>query len=128
VATLKGKRILVLEDEPGLAENLQIMLTDLGCDLVGVVGTIDAALALALSSSIDAAVLDININGQDCITIAKALQARGIPFLLATGHAPARAAKFGEAPILLKPYLQDELASSLRDLLDPPTTSATETI
>jgi DNA-binding response OmpR family regulator len=115
---LRGKKILVLEDEQGLAENLQYMLTDLGCELVGVVGTIDAAFALALSSRIDAAVLDININGQDCVKIAKALRARGIPFLLATGHTPARAAKFGEAPILLKPYIQDELASALHNLLN----------
>jgi len=115
--TLQGKKILVLEDELGLAENLQIMLDDLGCSVVGVVRTIEAALALALSSEIDAAVLDININGQQSSGIAAALQMRGIPYLLATGRAEGRSVVFGKVPVLHKPYLQADLEAALDDLL-----------
>ncbi len=110
------KRILVLEDEPALAENLQIMLDDLGFDVVGVVQTLEAARAFALSSQVDAAVLDINIHGQDSVAIAQALRMRGIPYLLMTGHAPQRAEKFGAAPILFKPFVQDELRLALQRL------------
>lgn len=115
---LSGKKVLVLEDEPGLAENLKFMLEDLGCDLVAVVGTIEAARAIAISSEIDAAVLDINIQGQECVAITKALLLRGIPFLLASGLTPARSAKFSDAPILLKPYTQSQLERVFHSLFD----------
>jgi CheY-like chemotaxis protein len=117
MSILERKKILVLEDEPGVAEDLQIMLDNLGCRLVGVVRTIEAALALALSSEIDAAVLDINIDGQQCSAIAAALQMRGIPYLLATGRAAGRSAVFGDAPVLHKPYLQNDLEAALGGLL-----------
>jgi DNA-binding NtrC family response regulator len=117
MAILQGKKILVVEDEAGLAENLQVMLEESGCDLVGVVGTIDSALAFALSSEIDAAVLDIDVQGEESSEIARALQMRGIPYLLATGHATGRSRKFGSAPVLEKPYLQKDLEAALSELL-----------
>lgn len=115
--SLKGKKVLVVEDEVSLAENLQFMLEDLGCAVVAVVGTIEAALAIAISSQVDVAVLDVNVQGEQSSAIAKALQMRGIPFLLATGNAPARSSEFGDAPVLPKPYLQEDLRMTLSELL-----------
>lgn len=113
---LNGKKVLVLEDESSLALNLSMMLDDIGCTVVGVARTMEAAMALALSSKIDAAVLDINIAGMHSVAVAEALRIRGIPFLLTTGHAPERAEKFGHTPILFKPYQQEDLAEALHAL------------
>lgn len=58
---LKGKRVLVVEDEALIAVMVEDMLVEMGSEVVGPAATIEAALALALAEALDAAVLDVNV-------------------------------------------------------------------
>nr|WP_294525103.1 response regulator [uncultured Rhodopila sp.] len=81
-----GRRILVVEDEMMIAILLDESLRSLGCTVVGPVGKLDAAIRLATDAAFDAAVLDINIRGGQVFPVAEILEARGIPYVLASGY------------------------------------------
>jgi CheY-like chemotaxis protein len=83
---LSGRRVLVVEDEMIVAWLLQDMLADLGCAVVGPAARVAQALAMIDAEAIDAAVLDVNLNGQKSYPVADALAARGVPFVFSTGY------------------------------------------
>src|SRR3712207_6367004 len=80
-------RVLVVEDEFYIADEMALALQKLGAEVVGPVPTKDKALALLASEErIDAAILDINLKGQAVYPVADALAERGVPFVFATGY------------------------------------------
>ncbi|MEO8927692.1 MAG: response regulator [Caulobacteraceae bacterium] len=112
---LKGRRVLVVEDEMMIAMLVEDMLADLGCAVVGPVHTVDAALALTTrSEAIDAALLDVNLAGQPVFPVADALRAMGAPVIFTTGYGAGglREADAG-APVLQKPFRAADLARAL---------------
>ena len=113
MSLLKGKRILVVEDEALIAVMVEDMLAELGSVVVGPAATIPAALALVKSEVIDAAVLDVNVRGERIDPVAEALFARGVPVLFATGYGEVRLAKAHKAAVIDKPYTQEKLARGL---------------
>ncbi|HEY0011957.1 MAG TPA: response regulator [Allosphingosinicella sp.] len=113
-----AKRILVVEDEPIVALSLQDTLEDLGFEVVGPAFRVAAALALARVEAIDAAILDVNMAGEDSYGIAEALRARGIPYLFATGYGRQGLEPGHEdVPVLQKPYREAQVAAGLAALL-----------
>jgi DNA-binding response OmpR family regulator len=107
--TLDRRRILVVEDEYLLAEELALELTDNGASVLGPVSTIEHALAL-LDDQVrpDGAILDVNLGGEPVYPLADALIGRGIPLIFTTGYdasaLPERFARFArlEKPINIR--------------------------
>src|SRR4029078_2691283 len=81
-----GLRVLVVEDEMIVAWVLEDMLADLGCAVIGPAARVKQALAMIDAEAVDAALLDVNLNGQKSYPVADALAARGVPFIFATGY------------------------------------------
>jgi two-component SAPR family response regulator len=115
---LRGRQVMVVEDEMLLAMELEILLTDLGCGVIGPVPSVDRALALLDQQRPDAAVLDVNLNGQTALPVAAALNAQHVPFLLATGYTDALQAELQDAPRIGKPVNHTELMRALVQILD----------
>ena len=65
---------------------IEDMLADLGCESVTAAATVDQALALIDAQVFDAAMLDMNLNGNKSHAVADALVARGVPFIFSTGY------------------------------------------
>ena len=110
---LKGKRILVVEDEALIAVMVEDMLTEMGSVVVGPAATIEQALSLARAQEIDGAVLDVNVRGERIDPVADALAERGVPMLFATGYGEVRLASGATATVIDKPYTQEKLARGL---------------
>lgn len=110
---LRGKRVLVVEDEALIAVMVEDMLLEMGSEVVGPAATIEGALALARSEAIDAAVLDVNVRGERIDPVAEALMARGVPVLFATGYGEVRLASGIPVTVIDKPYTQEKLARGL---------------
>ncbi len=110
---LKGKRILVVEDEALIAVMVEDMLVDMGAEVVGPAATIDDAVELARNEALDAAVLDVNVRGQRIDPVADTLMARGVPVLFATGYGEVKLASGAQATVIDKPYTQDKLARGI---------------
>ncbi|WP_349371908.1 response regulator [Salinarimonas sp.] len=111
-SAVEGKRVLLLEDEFIVALAAEDMLVELGAVVIGPAATVAEGLALA-DAPLDAAVLDVNMNGERSFAVARALRARGVPFVFATGYAEVDGGEVVDAPIVPKPYTADDLAAAL---------------
>lgn len=85
--TLRGCRILVVEDEYMLADELRTELTDAEAIVIGPVGAVEAACELVHADpKIDGAILDLNLRGEMVYPVADLLVERGVRFLFTTGY------------------------------------------
>lgn len=84
---LAGRRVLVVEDEYALADELRHELSRAGATVIGPVGHLQGAIDLARSESgIEIAVLDVNLGGEDVYPLADLLAARDVRMIFATGY------------------------------------------
>ena len=114
---LSGRRILVVEDEIHLRMTMEDVLVDLGCESVTTTATTEKAVALVEAQVFDAAVLDMNLNGDSSRLVADALAKCGVPFIFATGNRGEMWTDFATAPVLRKPFKHAELVEILTRLL-----------
>lgn len=84
---LDGRRILVVEDDFVVAEDIQSELEQQGAVVLGPAASVGAALRLLHEGPRpDRAVLDVNLGGEMVFPVAEALRARDVPFLFLTGY------------------------------------------
>jgi PAS domain S-box-containing protein len=115
---LMGKRVIVIEDEPLVAMDLESSLTAAGCDIVGTAGTLTEAKALCAGAECDAALVDVNLSGQPVAELAAALTKRNIPFAFVTGYGrDALPQGFRDAVVLAKPFDQTGLVATVELLV-----------
>ena len=116
---LTDRRVLVAEDEYFIARDLGRALHALGAEVVGPVPSVDAVQAiLAAGEHLDAAILDINLDGGWIFSALADLVARGIPVVLATGYEDdALPAEYRHVPRWQKPFDPSALAEALPGLL-----------
>lgn len=114
-ASLAGLSVFVIEDESLVLVNLEDMLADLGCVLVGPAMRLEQAEAmLDHARGADIAVLDVNIGGQPVFPFAEKLREHGVPLVLATGYGrDGLPEHWRSATVLSKPYTFDDLAQAL---------------
>lgn len=113
--SLAARRVLVVEDEYFIADDMAKALAQIGAEVVGPVPTRDQALALlSQEGAFDAAVLDINLRGEVVYPVADALRARGIPFVFATGYDESTVPSvYEDVPRWEKPFDPAQLARAL---------------
>jgi DNA-binding response OmpR family regulator len=114
---LKGKRVLIVEDEYLIAAFLENEVVAMGGEAVRT-ASLDAALDVIATMHLDGAMVDITLSGQPTFLVADALAARHIPFVFETATerhgAPARHA---DVPWLGKPFKPDAVGRALVDLM-----------
>ena len=104
-ANMAGRRILVVEDEPLIAMEIENVLLSLGCTVVGPTGSLRTALELATVEVLDGAILDVSIRGLEVYPVADVLLGRGVEFILASGYTDwALPLRFRNRSRLTKPY------------------------
>ena len=82
-----ARRILVVEDEYLVAQDLADDLRALGAEVVGPLPSVQQALdAVNSDPELDGAILDINLRGRMIFPVADQLAARHIPFFFTTGY------------------------------------------
>ena len=102
---LSGRRILIVEDEYFLADELRRILAQLGIEVVGPAATLDGGLHLLVNTQIDFAVLDVHLRDSDAFAISATLLERRIPLLFATGYGEAQISpQCANVPRLEKPF------------------------
>ncbi|MFC7703638.1 response regulator [Plastorhodobacter daqingensis] len=115
-------RVLVVEDEAIIAMELEMMLEELGHEVVGVAMSASEAIGLAEQHRPDCVTMDISIKGAaDGVSAATQLyEAYGIRavFVSAYGNAETRERAAAAHPLgwLKKPLMIDELRSVLEQI------------
>jgi CheY-like chemotaxis protein len=122
---LSGRRILVVEDEYFIADDLVVALRAAGAEIIGPASTWQEALSMLEATPPDLAILDINLRGENGFAVADALAARGLPFVFATGYDPsAIPERHAGRPVWQKPFDVNDIAAALsQDIAEVPAKS-----
>jgi len=115
---LQGRRVLVVEDNAMICMLMEGGLIDAGAEIVGPAYCVAQALGLiegaAVDGGLNAAVLDINLDGEAVSPVADRLAALGVPFIFATGYPEQYNRDLHETALrLVKPYDGDILAAAV---------------
>ena len=111
---LRGKRVLVVEDEYFIADEMRVQLERHGAEVVGPAGDVEQARVLARAGDFDCAVLDINLHGEHVFELARELKARGSRFVFATGYAESFLPEdLGDTPHFEKPLRFDAFVKAV---------------
>ena len=109
-------RILVVEDEYLIADDLCHALGEAGATVVGPATSVAQALALIGEESIDGALLDVNLNGEQGYPVADMLAGRCVPFVFATGYgAGTLPERFAGVTVCCKPIVVATCFSAVAD-------------
>lgn len=120
LAELRGRKVLIIEDEYLLADDVAASLRDRGAEVVGPVGTLDAAQAAVREACFDCAVLDMNLRGASSEALAAMLRERSVPTLILTGYSrDALTPELQTSEYLEKPASMDAVVAAVARLLTP---------
>ena len=113
--SMAGRRVLLVEDEYFIADDLVRLFEANGAEVIGPVATVDGALDLiAATDRLGGAVLDVNLQGEMAYPVADALVARGVPFVFATGYDEASIpASYAHITRCEKPVDPEKIAQAL---------------
>ena len=117
---LIGRRVLIIEDEYYLADDIVRALTALGARIVGPYGDLDEATDVVdRDVAIDAAIVDINLRNEMVFPLARVLRSRKVPIVFTTGYDKSSIEpEFHDVRILDKPLdinaMTRELAIMIR--------------
>ncbi len=84
--SLRGARVLIVEDDFAVARSLEHHLTSVQCEVVGMAPTVAKAKALAAKQDFDIAILDIQLRDETVTAFAEALHHQRRPFVFLTGY------------------------------------------
>jgi CheY-like chemotaxis protein len=116
-AVLRGKRVLIVEDEPLVAVDYHFQLQGLGAVPVGYKSTNSAALDFLASNEVDAVIVDYALGDGKSEPVMRWLLRRAIPFAVMTGNKPEMGPWIGIVPVLDKPVTPMDLRHALVGLL-----------
>jgi two-component sensor histidine kinase/CheY-like chemotaxis protein len=118
---LVSKRVLVVEDEPLIAMDIEGTLSAHGFSVVGPAGTLEGALKLVEQGGFDAALIDASLDGEPVADeLAAALTARKIAFAFVTGYGlDTLPSMYAQSPVLKKPFFSEQLLDLVERLINP---------
>jgi DNA-binding response OmpR family regulator len=112
-------KVLVVEDEFVIAVTLEAALQRGGYEVVGPAANVRQALRRLEAERPEAAVLDVNLDGETVYPVADALAARRLPFVFVTGYDRLDLpATHRGRPVLRKPFDPHILLARLAAELD----------
>jgi DNA-binding NtrC family response regulator len=114
---LDGIRVLLVEDEYYIADDIRQALKRAGAEVVGPVATLDKAQAALDDGSFDCAIVDLNLHGQSAVPIAERLLKQGRSFAIATGYGSlAVPDSLKDVPRVEKPFDPTKIVQLLEQL------------
>lgn len=110
-----GVRVLLAEDEPLIAMELEDALLDAGAQVVGPFATLPSLLQAVEAGDYDAAILDVRLGRSESFPAAEKLAARGVPVIFHSGHLQDAqiATRFPNARLCSKPCSGDRVIETL---------------
>ena len=114
-------RVLIVEDETLIAENLAMIVRSCGSEVVDIVEEEKGFLEAVLNKEVDLALLDIRLNGEDLgLKFAEMLREYQVPFIFITSFSDKRllmqATSLRPYGYILKPFSRNDIANELERL------------
>jgi DNA-binding response OmpR family regulator len=111
--SLEGTRVLVLEDEFFMADDLARALRKAGAEPIGPVGTVAEAESLVKSEQPDAAILDLNLRGEMADGFARRISGSKLPCVIVSGYGAAAMPSVSDIRWLEKPVSPAKVIETL---------------
>ncbi|MDN2582133.1 response regulator [Aquibium sp. ELW1220] len=112
------KRVLIVEDEWFIADDLARLLADAGYEVLGPAPRVDVAIALIDAGDVDAGLLDVSLRDDTSLPVAERLRADGVPFAFLTAYAEiSLPGGFEDVALIGKPAAPAELLEVLSRLV-----------
>src|SRR5262245_6304930 len=113
-----ARRVLILEDEAMIAGLIQSILSAGGWSVVGPVATLERALETIDRGRLDAALLDVRVNGHDVYPVADVLMGRGIPFIFVSGFGRKQIPPgYRDCAYIAKPFTPHTILALLEEVV-----------
>jgi DNA-binding response OmpR family regulator len=112
---LDGLRILLLEDEPLIAMDVEQLCRDNGADEIICVRDLKDVEREVRAARFDAAIVDLMLSGASTLDFARDLHERGVPFVFASGYSEPEelASSFPGVALVEKPYAGADLVEAI---------------
>jgi DNA-binding NtrC family response regulator len=117
---MDGRRVMVVEDEVGLALELQSLLEEAGAAVEGPFALLTSAQdALARGGAFDAAIVDLRLRDAESTPLIAVLAERGVPMVIYTGTPDAVEAYLSarSVGICLKPAPPAQAVTMVAELM-----------
>jgi DNA-binding response OmpR family regulator len=111
------RRVLVVEHDCTIASVLTDEINEFGYSVVGPAGNLAEATAIASTSALDGALLDVELGLESALPVAQILSDRHIPFAFMTRDVESPEGMFHDVPALQKPFTVAELRCALQHLV-----------
>jgi DNA-binding response OmpR family regulator len=111
------RSVLVVEDDCIIASFVADELNEFGYVVIGPADNLADAIAMASSSALDCALIDIALGGESALPLAQILMDRNIPFAFVTGTSESAEGAFRDIHVLMKPFTVAELRLALERIL-----------
>jgi DNA-binding response OmpR family regulator len=119
-ASVGRPRVLLLEDEWLIADEVELALQAAGFDVLGPVGRVCDAMDLLVSQRVDVAVLDINLHGERSFGVAEQLARTATPFVFLSGYSDLELPQhLRDRPLMHKPVDLARLCRYVSSLINP---------
>jgi CheY-like chemotaxis protein len=111
---LEHRRVLLVEDEPLIALDVEELCLEHGAAQVVTARRIEEAEAQDFSQ-FDVAIVDLVLGDRSTLPIAAAMRATGLPLVFTSGYssAPELASAFGDVTLLSMPFVGNALVQAL---------------
>ena len=127
IKSLRGRRIIVLDDDQTVREAMQLLLTDWGCHVIAAATVDDAVQAIQQTPFLlELIIVDYRLrggmNGIDAIAQIRALTRPDLPAILVTGDTGVdqlREVRESKLTLLHKPVVITQLSETLSRAFDP---------
>ena len=111
------RRILIIEDQILISMDLEEIVNNCGSIPVGPAHTISEALRFVSENEFDAAILDINIDGDMVFSVADRLSILKKPFIFITGYTTDDFPDlYPGVPIVAKPFSRKGLSAAIAEI------------
>jgi CheY-like chemotaxis protein len=114
---LRGKRILVVEDDAVIAVDYYFQLREVGAEPQAYKATNKAALDYLATHETDAAIVDYRLRDGTCEQVLQSLESRHIPFVVVSGCTFEMQGSLNSRHVLSKPVTPRDIWRALSQIL-----------
>lgn len=106
---------MIVEDNVIIAMEAEDVLRGFGFEDCRIAGSVPAAMDVLENAQVTFAMLDVNLGRDTSEPVAQALQARGIPFIFASGYGERslQSGVFKTVPVVTKPYGERDVRAAI---------------
>ena len=112
---MRAVKVLIVEDEFLIAEDLKTTLEELGYEVLGPALSCSSALEVLWSNKPDLALIDTQLGSETCQVVVEECRLQSIPMVICSGHFQSELPDYcKDLPLLGKPYHRTTVMAAMR--------------